>query len=147
MTFPPRAQPTPVMFSTTRLAVRARTAPPSWSFTVWLSAEQMQAFETWYRDIVEHHEGEFYAPWIGQDRVVAFGNAYQLLPLGKGWALNASVFRTRIDHTICEGIITAVFGNLYQAVITAADIYQADLAAADVYQSTFALSLIAANEC
>ena len=56
-----------------------------WQFVVSLTRAQFEIFEGWYRDVIENYDGEFYAPWIGGDRVVAFDTNYTLTPLGSGW--------------------------------------------------------------
>jgi hypothetical protein len=136
-----------VLFGVTRLAVKSRTAPMSWEFTVELTQSQMQTWEGFYRDCVENYDGEFYAPWIGGDRVVCLASNYTLAPFGSGWVLAAVAIRTRIDYTACDAITNAVFGNIYRANLAAPDIYEADLAAVDLYLDTFDLQLIADNEC
>lgn len=144
---PPRVEVADVLYGVTRLAVKARTAPMSWQFTVWFTRAQMQTFEGWYRNVVENYDGEFYAPWIGGHRVVAFNTIYQYAPLGSGYVLSATAIRTRIDHTVCDGLLTEVFGAVYRADLAAVDIYEADLTSADLYQDDFDLDLIADNEC
>lgn len=143
----PRAEPAEVLFGPTRYAVKARTAPMSWSFTVWLSAEQFEIFEGFYRDTLENNGGEFYARWIGGGRIVALGEPYNFVPLGVGVALSGTLICTRIDDTACDALIEAVFGSIYRAALTNPDIYQADLAAPDIYADDFDLTLIADNEC
>ena len=147
VTGPQRAEVADVLAGVTRLAVKARTAPAIYSFQVNLSRAQMQTFEGWYRDVIENHDGEFYARWIGGSRVVAFASNYTLDPLGSGWVLQCSAVRTRIDHTACDAFLSSVFQNVYRADLTAPDIYEADLTSSDLYQDDFALDLIAANEC
>lgn len=144
---PPRAEAAEVLFGPTRYAVKARTAPMSFAFTVWLTAEQFETWEGFYRDALENHDGEFYAHWIGGARVVAFGDAYDAVPLGAGYALSGLLIRTRIDTTICDDFISSVFGTIYRADLAATDIYQADLTALDIYADDFSLDLIADNEC
>jgi hypothetical protein len=144
---PARAEPAEVLFGPIRYAVKARTAPMSWTFTVWLTADQFETFEGFYRGTVENNGGEFYAPWIGGARIVAFSEPYTFVPLGVGVALSGTLVRTRIDHTICDAIIEAIFGAIYRADLTAPDLYQADLAATDIYSNDFDLTLIADNEC
>ena len=147
VTSPPRAQPAPVLFGPTRYAVKARTAPMTFAFTVWLTPEQFEIWEGFYRDALENHDGEFYAHWIGGARIVAFGEPYDVTPLGIGYALSGLLIRTRIDHTICDEFIASVFGAIYRADTAATDIYQADFTAVDIYNNDFSLSLIADNEC
>jgi hypothetical protein len=144
---PTRVESAPVLFGPTRLAVKARTAPPSWRFVVFFTAEEMQLFEAWYRDAVENHDGEFYARWIGGSRITAFSQAYQYTPLGRGYALEGTVIRTRIDHSACDEYLGAYFPALYVADLQAVDHYVADLAAVDVYKDDFDLAYIAAHEC
>jgi len=144
---PTRVEIADVLTGVTRLAVKSRTAPASWEFSVNLSPAQFEIWEAFYRDVIENYDGEFYAPWIGGDRVVALVSNYTLVPLGRGWTLQAVAIRTRIDHTACDAILNDVFSNVYRADLAAADIYQADLTAVDVYQDQFDLSLIADNEC
>lgn len=144
---PPRVEVAEVLKGVTRLAVKARTAPMTWQFTVNLTKAQFEIFEGWYRDVIENHDGEFYAAWIGGDRIVAFNTNYTLAPVGSGWKLSCSAVRTRIDHSVCEGFISAIFTAWYQADITHADRYEADRTAADRYEGDWDLSLIAANEC
>lgn len=144
---PPRVEVTEILFGTTRLAVKARTAPMVWSFTLWLTRAQMQTFEEFYRGCVETNDGEFYARWIGGSRVVAFREPYQYAALGSGWALNCTVVRTRIDATSCDDFLSAKFGSIYRAELAAVDRYEADLAAPDVYISDWDPAYIAENEC
>jgi hypothetical protein len=147
VTSPPRAEAAPVLFGPTRYAVKARTAPMSYAFVVWLTPLQFETFEEFYRDAIENHDGEFYAPWIGGARVVAFGEAYDAVPIGASVALSGILIRTRIDPGICDAILNEVFGAIYRADLAAPDIYQADLTAVDVYADNFDLQLIADNEC
>jgi len=142
-----RAEAADVLFGPTRLAVKARTAPMSWSFTCGFTKEEQELFEEFYRDCLENHDGEFYARWIGGGRVVAFGEPYNYAPLGSGWALSGRLVRTRIDETACDDHIISVFGAIYRADLAALDLYQADLAAVDIYADDFDLQLIADNEC
>jgi hypothetical protein len=145
---PPRVEVAGILFGTTRLAVKARTAPMTWTFTVWLTTPlEMEIFEGFYRDSIENHDGEFYARWIGGSRVVAFIEAYEYAPIGVGWSLTCKVVRTRIDGTACDEFLGEIFGAIYRADLTAPDHYEADLTAADIYVDDFDLSLIAANEC
>ena len=145
---PARAEASSMLYGTTRLVVRARTAPMTWSFTVWLTTpDQMDTFEEFYRDSLENHDGEFYAPWIGGSRVVAFSEAYSYAPIGAGWSLSCTVVRTRIDATVCDEFIAETFGAIYRADLAAADTYRADLAAVDSYVDDFDLSMIVDNEC
>lgn len=147
VTGPLRAQLYDVLTGPTRARVIARTAPMEVSFACWLTAEQMEGFEAWYRDVVETHDGEFYARWIGGSRIVAFSGEYSYGPLGRGYILAGRLIRTRVDETACDAFIVAHFGAIYRADLDAADIYEADLAATDVYADTFDLRLIAAHEC
>lgn len=145
---PARVEVAEVLFGTTRLAVKARTAPMSWTFTLWLTTPlQMETFEGFYRDCIEENDGEFYAPWIGGSRVVAFREPYTYAPIGAGWSLTCTVVRTRIDATACDDFISAHFGAIYRDELNATDIYQADLTAVDRYVDDFDLAAIAANEC
>jgi len=142
-----RAEATETLYGPTRLALRARTAPMSFSFAAGFSREQMEIFEEFYRDSIENHDGEFYARWIGGSRVVAFVAPYQYVPLGVGWILSGSLIRTRIDETACDEFIESVFGSIYRADLAAPDIYEADLSGSDIYADDFSLQLIADNEC
>jgi hypothetical protein len=112
-----------------------------------MTRAQMQLFETFYRDVVENHEGEFYARWIGRGRVVAFAQAYEYAALGRGWILSGRVIRTRVDFSLCDAHASETFGAIYRADLAAADNYRADITAADNYRNDFDLGLIAANEC
>lgn len=142
-----RVENVPVLFGPTRIDVRARTAPMSWAVSIYMSAAQMQAFETWYRTVVETAEGEFYARWVGGSRVVAFSEGYEYRPVGAGYLLSAQLVRTRIDHSACDAFLVSIFQNLYVATITHVDRYVADLAAVDRYVSDWSLQMIADNEC
>lgn len=144
---PARVEVAEVLFGATRLAVKARTAPMSWTFTVWLTAAQMQIFEGFYRGCIEENDGEFYARWIGGSRVIAFREPYTYAPIGAGWALTCTVVRTRIDGTACDDFLSETFGAIYRADLTAADIYEAGLLTSDRYVDDFDLAQIAANEC
>jgi hypothetical protein len=147
VTGPPRVEVADVLFGITRLAVKARTAPMTYNFEVILSRAEMEIFEGWYRDVIENHDGEFYARWIGGSRIVAFASNYTLGPFGAGWILQCTAIRTRIDHEACDAFISSVFQNIYRADLAAVDIYEADLTSADLYQDDFSLSLIVDNEC
>ena len=136
-----------VLFGPTRIAIKARTAPMGFSFTVVLTQEQMQIFEEFYRDALENHDGEFYARWIGGSRVVAFSQPYEYSALGAGWVLVGRCVRTRIYEQACDDFIESVFGNIYRADLAAPDIYQADLTAADIYIPDFSAQMIRDNEC
>lgn len=136
-----------MLFGTTRLVVKARTAPMSWTFTLWLTREQMQTFEEFYRDCIENYDGEFYARWIGGSRVVAFREPYQYAALGSGWSLTCAVVRTRTDGDACDDYLSETFGAIYRAHLAAPDRYEAELTAVDVYVSDWDLATIAANEC
>lgn len=144
---PGRAQVFETLTGPTRLRVVARTAPPSYTFSCFLTQEQMQAFEAWYVDVLNNHDGEFYARWIGGSRVVAFSQGYQYEALGSGYVLSGHLVRTRIDTSACDAFINSVFGAIYRDDGKAPDTYRADLAASDVYKDDYPLSLIAANEC
>jgi hypothetical protein len=142
-----RTESAEVLFGPTRIAVRARTAPMSFSFSMELTREEMQIFEAWYRDALENHDGEFYAHWIGGSRVVAFSQPYEYSALGAGWTLVGRLVRTRIYDAACDDFIESVFGNIYRADLAAVDSYEADLEAVDIYVPDFALQTIRENEC
>lgn len=142
-----RTEVVEVLFGPTRTQVKARTAPMSFSFSMFLTREQMEIFEAWYRDALENHDGEFYAHWIGLSRVVAFSQPYEYSALGAGWTLVGSCVRTRIYDAACNDFIESVFGNIYRADLAAIDIYQADLSAPDIYIPDFSLEMIRENEC
>ena len=144
---PTRAQFSDVLTGPTRARLVARTAPPEFFFSVFLTPQQMQIFEGWYLAAVRDSDGEFYARWIGGARVVAFVAPYSYEALGRGYVLTGHVVRTRIDPTVCDEFIGDVFGAIYRDDGVAPDIYRADLAAADIYADSFDLSLIAGNEC
>ena len=147
VTGPMRVEVADVLTGITRLAVKARTAPMQFEFTVFLSQQEMETFEGWYRDVIENYDGEFYAHWIGGSRIVAFGSNYSYAPLGRGWILTATAIRTRIDTSVCDTYLSSIFQNIYRADLTAVDHYEADLASADRYQDDWSLQLIADNEC
>lgn len=147
VTGPARAQFNDVLTGPTRARLVARTAPPEFFFSVFLTPAQMQVFETWYLSAARDHDGEFYARWIGGSRVVAFVSPYSYEALGRGYVLSGHVVRTRIDHTACDAFINLIFGAIYRDDGVSPDIYQADLAAVDIYVDNFDLSLIARNEC
>lgn len=142
-----RVEAADVLTGITRLAIKARTAPMQWQFQVWFTQQQMEIFEGFYREALEHHDGEFYAHWIGGSRIVAFASNYAYAPIGKGWILSATAIRTRIDPTICDEYLSGIFTAIYRADLAAVDHYEADLTASDVYQDDWALALIAGNEC
>jgi len=144
---PMRVEVADVLAGVTRLATKSRTAPASWEFSVNFTPAQFEIWEAFYRDCIENYDGEFYAPWIGGDRVVALVSNYTLVPLGRGCTLQAVAIRTRIDHTACDAILNDVFSNIYRADLAAVDIYTADLTGVDLYQDMFDLDLIADNEC
>ena len=144
---PPRVELAEVLFGPTRMAVKARTAPMAWTFSVVMTPEQMEIFEGWYTDLVENHDGEFYARWIGGSRVVAFSQAYEYRPLGRGYILSGNVFRTRIDHSVCDAYLSTVFTAIYRAELGAVDHYVASLGAVDRYVGDWPLTLIASSEC
>jgi len=144
---PPRVEYGEMLKGPVRSRVTARTAPMEFLFAVWMTQEQMQLFEDWYRVVVRDYGGEFYARWIGGSRVVAFFEPYTYRAVGKGYELQGHVIRTRIDLSACDDFINAIFGNIYRDDGVAPDIYQADLAATDIYKDDFSLKLIADNEC
>ena len=144
---PVRAQLQDVLSGPSRLYVKARTAPAAWSFTVWLTREQMEAFEGWYRTVLAEHEGEFYARWIGGSRVVAFASPYEYRALGRGWSVSATVVRTRIDPSACDAYINAAFGNILRDDGVTADVLLADLTSTNIWRDDYSLELIADNEC
>lgn len=144
---PTRVEIADVLVGVTRLAIKSRTAPMTWEFTVDLTPDQFDIWEGFYRDAIENHDGEFYAPWIGGDRVVALAANYTVVPLGRGCTLQAIAVRTRIDHAACDDLLNDVFTNVYRADLAAPDIYEADLTGVDLYQDMFDLQLIADNEC
>lgn len=142
-----RTEVAEVLFGPTRIAVKARTAPMGFSFTMYLTREDMEIFEGFYRDVLENYNGEFYARWIGGSRVVAFSQPYEYSALGEGWTLVGRCVRTRIYEAACDEFIESIFGNIYRADLAAPDIYQADLAAVDIYSADFSLQMIRDNEC
>lgn len=145
---PPRVEYSDVLSGPTRARVQARTAPMQWAFSCWFTAEQMEQFEAWYRDVVKDADGEFYARWLGGGRVVAFSAPYSYTALGTHWVLTGTVIRTRIDHTACDAFFDLVFGNIYRDDGIATDVYADDaFTASDSYIDDFDLQLIADNEC
>ena len=96
---------------------------------MWFSADEAEDFEDWYNQVVALHDGEWYAPWIGDGRVLAFIDEYEMIPLGTGWSLSAVVTQTRIDMTLCDEHISEVFGAVYRDDGVSPDLYIADLAA------------------
>jgi hypothetical protein len=118
-----------------------------YGFACWLTPAQMQEFETWYRLVARDYDGEFYAPWIGGSRVVAFLAPYQYTALGDGYVLSGRLFRTRIDTRVCDAFIDSVFGGILRDDGIASDIVQADLAAPDRIVDDYPLELIVENEC
>lgn len=142
-----RAEIADRLYGNVRLTVKARTAPMSYAFKATFTRAEMQAFEEFYRDALENHEGEFYARWIGGGRVLAFSEPYAYVPLGTGWVLTGTLVRTRVDDTACDEYIETWFGNIYRAYLPAPDIYEADLAAPDIYVPDFTLEFIAEHEC
>jgi hypothetical protein len=144
---PQRPEVADVLTGVTRLAIKARTAPMQLEFQCFFSKAEMQTFEGWYRDVIENHDGEFYARWIGGSRIVAFASNYAFSPIGSGWVLSATAIRTRIDSTICDEFLSDTFENIYRADLAATDIYEADLTAVDRYVPDFSLQFIADNEC
>ena len=147
VTGPGRTDPEAVLTGHTRLRVRARTATMQYAFTCWLTQAQMQDFETWYRIVARDFNGEFYAPWIGGSRVVAFVKPYQFTALGAGYALHGRLIRTRIDTRVCDAFISEVFGGILRDDGISSEIVLCDLAALDRYVDDFPLALIVANEC
>lgn len=147
VTGPPRAELINTLSGSSRIQVNARTAPMRWEFQIWLTREQQEAFEAFYRDSIENHDGEFYARWIGGSRVVAFPEAYSYVPHGDGWILQGTLVRTRIDTSACDAHINAEFGAIYRDQTGAVDVYAANLTAPDRYQDDFSLALIADEVC
>lgn len=147
VTGPQRVEVFNPLIGPTRLRVRARAAPMEYSFECHFTQQQMQDFETWYCMVARDHDGEFFAPWIGGSRIVAFIAPYEYRALGTGYRLAGHLVRTRIDPSVCDDFLNAVFGAIYRDDGAASDIYRADLSATDVYADTFDLRLIAANEC
>lgn len=145
---PPRVEYSDTLSGPTRTRVIARTAPMQWLFSCWFTAEQMEAFEAWYRACVEHSDGEFYARWIGGGRVVAFSAPYSYSIRGLYWILSGTVIRTRIDHTLCDAFLDLIFGAIYRDDGSSSDVYADDeFTAADSYVDDFDLQLIADSEC
>src|SRR5262245_27554141 len=130
-----------------RLYLAARPAPPSWQFMIALSREEFEAFETWYEFTLGPAGGEFYAPWIGGERVVAFTEAYQYSALGRGWALSGNVAQTRIDPNICNDMINTYFGALLIDDGVSPDIVLDDGVSTNIIADDYPLTLIAAHEC
>ena len=147
MLAPVRASLHDVLSGPTRLMLTARTAPAEWTFTLFLSQAQMQAFEAFYQAAVAANDGEFYASWIGGARVVAFAEPYQYAALGGGWALSARAIRTRIDPSICDAILNAQFGAILRDDGASANFVRDDGVAADFIRDDFPLADIAAHEC
>lgn len=144
---PARAQACDVLYGPTRLRLKARTAPAEWRFSCWLTREQMQTFETWYRALLDLTGGEFYAPWIGGARLAAFADAYIYSPLGRGWILTARAVRTRVDPSICDAEINAIFGAVLRDDGVTADIVRDDGASLEIVRDEYPLTLIADHEC
>lgn len=144
---PPRTEISTVLKGPARVRVRARLAPAEYAFSVQFTAQQMQDFESWYRDVVKYADGEFYARWIGGDRVVAFMAPYTYSAFGAGYLLSGQLIRTRIDPSACDDYLGAMFGHIYVDDGHSPDIYQADLAAVDVYENNFPPEWLVAYEC
>jgi len=144
---PGRVARTNVLGGPTRLRVHARTASMLFSFRCFFTQAQMQAFEDWYRVCARDHDGEFYAPWIGGSRIVAFIEPYQYAPLGRGWTLSGQLIRTRVDPSICDAYMVEHFTAIYRDDGVSPDIYVADLDATDTFVNNFPLSHIDRYEC
>ena len=99
------------------------------------------------RDLVNNSDGEFYAPWIGQSRILAFAAPYTYRALGSGWEVSCRVVRTRIDPSVCDAIINAAFGNILRDDGASANNYLDDGATTNIVADDFSLTLIAQNGC
>lgn len=137
---------TDVLFGPTRTRLARRHAMDGYTFAVWFTAEQAEAFESWHADVVAFDDGEFYAPWIGHGIVVAFQDEYEMKPLGRGWQLAGLLVGLRIDPTLCDDHIGDVFG-LLRDPLDVDDAYKDDGASTDIYRDDFPLSLIASEPC
>jgi hypothetical protein len=136
-----------VLAGPTRERLTRRNAGGSHEFQVWMTANETEAFEAWYNQVIAAHDGEWYAPWVGHGVVLAFADEYELRPLGIGWALSALAVQTRVDPSICEGHINEIFGGILRDELTATDVYKSDLSSSTIYRDDYPLALIASEPC
>jgi hypothetical protein len=136
-----------VLSGPTRTRLARRNAGANYELAIWMTASQTAQFETWYNDVVANHNGEWYAPWIGGGVVLAFVNEYDLAPQGRGWALSGVLVQTRIDATLCDDHLSAIFGGILRDPGNVADAYKADLTSTTIYRDDYPLSLIASEAC
>jgi hypothetical protein len=136
-----------VLSGPTRTRLARRNIGGSFQLAVWMTAAQTAAFENWYNDVIEHHDGELYAPWIGHGAVLAFVNEYDLKPQGYGWQLGAVLVQLRVDATLCDEHINLIFGGILRDPGNVADIFKADLTSSNIYRDDYPLSLIASEGC
>lgn len=137
-----------VLTGPTRTRLAQRNVGGGHQFEVWLTAAQAEAFESWYSQVVKLHNGEWYAPWIGQSRVVAFADEYELRPLGRGWRLQGLAVQTRIDESLCDAHLTEVFGGVLRDEMPfSANIVKASLSATDIVKDDYPLYLIKSEPC
>jgi hypothetical protein len=144
---PLRTMSIDVLAGPTRERLTRRHAGGSHEFQTWFTASQAEAFEAWYNQVIALHDGEWYAPWIGHGIVLAFADEYELAPLGLGWALSAMAIQTRVDPSICEEHISAIFGGILRDELTATNVFKSDLSSSAIYRDDYPLKLIAAEPC
>lgn len=138
---------TDVLNGPARVRLARRHASGSYQFATWFTANECEAFENWYNEVIALHDGEFYAPWIGGGAVLAFANEYDLKPLGRGWQLGALVVTLYVDTTICDDHINAIFGGILRDPLSVADIFKDDGLSGNSYRDDYPLSLIASEPC
>jgi hypothetical protein len=126
---------------------RKRIGRSAWTFEVWFTAAQAQAFDAWYTTIVQNYGGRFVIPWMSRSRIVAFADPYELRALGTGWRLAGTVVAVGSDPARCEAHINAVFGNILRDPLNTADIFQTDLGSSNFWIDDFPLDLIATEVC
>jgi hypothetical protein len=136
-----------VLHGPSRRRRRKRVGRAAWSFQVWVTAAQAQAFDAWYTTIVRNYGGRFVIPWMARSRIVAFAEPYELAALGTGWRLTGTVVRVGVDAARCEAHINAVFGNILRDPLDTTEIFLTDLASANIWRDDFALEVIAAEVC
>jgi len=136
-----------VLLGPTRNRLTKRNSYGTHEFEVWLSALETALFENWYNQVVALHNGEWYAPWVGNGAVLAFVDEYVLIPMGDGWRLQGVVVQTRTDQTLCDDHLSEVFGDVYRDDLVSPDIYISDLSSSEIYINNFPLDLIAQEPC
>jgi hypothetical protein len=136
-----------VLNGPTRTRLVSRHATPTFEFEAWFSAEEAEEFEAWYNIVVAYHDGNWYAPWIGGARVLAFADEYQIVPLGTGWRVSGLLVQTGIDESLCDEHAIEVYGGALRDELFAVDTVHDELGAGPAYRDDYDPELILWEEC